>query len=571
MKFGYDPLTNMVDGLGTTAYGYTAAGQLLTEDGPFASDTVTNTYSNRQRVALGLQQPTGSWTNAFAYDAARRMTNVVSPAGPFAYQYLAKSGLSPRLVARLSLPNTAYITNQYDGVSRLTETLLNNSANSALDSALYGYNPASQRTTFTNAAGTYVTYSYDPLGQVKVASSSSSSEDVGYAYDAAWNMSYKTNNGVANAFTVNNLNELTQYIVNFSYDANGNMITNNGYMVYAYDDENRLTMMTDEVYHSYQTEFDYDGLGRLRRRIEYTWVVNSKTGIGSWVGSSTVQYIYDGNRVIQERDGGGNPLVSYTRGPDLSGTMEGAGGIGGLLARSDGYTSGNWTNHNYYHADGLGNITYLIDSNQSMTGTYRYDPFSNTLSSSGTLSSANVYRFSSKEIHVNSGFYYFLYRFYVPGLQRWLNRDPIRQRASLNVYAMVYNNTTEYVDPFGLDIYGNPLFPGPVTLWPAPPSQPSEPIWPPPTTLWPSQPPGQPQPIGPITLPPSSITFCLISPPPPSFPLPPWLPPRLLPPWPLPWPFPPGTVLNPGFPPDFPLPSRPGKGGPIGVSIGWQF
>jgi hypothetical protein len=48
-------------------------------------------------------------------------------------------------------------------------------------------------------------------------------------------------------------------------------------------------------------------------------------------------------RVIQERDGSNNPLVSYTRGTDLSGSMEGAGGIGGLLARSSGYSSGNLT------------------------------------------------------------------------------------------------------------------------------------------------------------------------------------------------------------------------------------
>ena len=42
----------VVDGIGTTIYSYSAAGQLLTEDGPFASDTVTNTYSSRLRVAL---------------------------------------------------------------------------------------------------------------------------------------------------------------------------------------------------------------------------------------------------------------------------------------------------------------------------------------------------------------------------------------------------------------------------------------------------------------------------------------------------------------------------------------
>src|SRR2546427_9099517 len=108
-------------------------------------------------------------------------------------------------------------------------------------------------------------------------------------------------------------------------------------------------------------------------------------------------------RVIQERDNNGNaPLVSYTRGTDLSGTFEGAGGIGGLLARSHGYSSGNWSTHNFYHTDGNGNITYMINSSQSMVANYRYDPFGNVISSGGSLATANVYRFSSKEIHVNS-------------------------------------------------------------------------------------------------------------------------------------------------------------------------
>ena len=54
----YDPLnrvTNMVDAVGTTKFTYAPGGQLWTEDGPFASDTVTNTYLNRLRVGVSLQ------------------------------------------------------------------------------------------------------------------------------------------------------------------------------------------------------------------------------------------------------------------------------------------------------------------------------------------------------------------------------------------------------------------------------------------------------------------------------------------------------------------------------------
>jgi len=429
----YDALnrvTNMVDGVGTTLYTYTSGGQLFTEDGPFASDTVTNTYVNRLRTRLVLQQPTGLWTNGFIWDAAGRLTNVTSQAGSFAYQYAAPG---PALIQKLPLPNGAYITNTFDNVARLLTNKLNNSSQTTLDSYAYIYNPANQRTNVTRADGSYYGFLYDKIGQLIVADSTVNTEDRGYFYDAAWNLNQRTNNGAVSWFSVDNKNETTDAapLGTRTYDANGNLTqagdpTSIG-VAYTYDDENRLI----EVYTNYnpgvgplvgggatngQTDFIYDGLGRLRERLEY---VNG-------VFNSTTEYIYDGNRVIQERDVNNNPTVSYTRGSDLSGSLEGAGGIGGLLARSTGYPySGNWTNHNYYFADGNGNITYMINSSQAMVASYRYDPFGNTISSSGGLSGANVYRFSSKEVHANSGMYYYLYRFYDPNLQRWLNRDPL--------------------------------------------------------------------------------------------------------------------------------------------------
>lgn len=149
-----------------------------------------------------------------------------------------------------------------------------------------------------------------------------------------------------------------------------------------------------------------------------------------------------------------------------------------MLGRSHGYSSGSWSTHNSYHADGGGNVTYLVNSSQTLAASYRYDPFGNTISSSGTLASANVYRFSSKEIHVNSGMYCYGFRWYSPNLQRWLNRDPItddgglihntaksaqsesplgiaatvqRFRKPLELFTKINANVTEFVanDPLG--------------------------------------------------------------------------------------------------------------------------
>ena len=470
----------MVDAVGATAYSYTSGGQLWTEDGPFASDTVTNSYSNRSRVGLSLQQPTGVWTNGFGYDVTRRLVSVTSPAGAFGYGFSVNGATLPGSLLRgVSLPNSAYITNTYDAEAHLTGTWLKKSDGTVLDAATYGYNAGNQRTTFTNAAGTRLAYTYDNIGQLKVADSSVNTEDRGYLYYAAWNLNRLTNNGATSAFSVDSLNQLLSAPVGTcSYDSNGNLVrvTGNGITAYFYDDENRLVAITNGPNSpqisspdsgplsptptgGWKTEFTYDGKSRLRIRKEY---YAHSTG---YYLTNTTWYIYDGNRVIQERDGSNVPTVSYTRGTDLSGTLEGAGGIGGLLARSHGYSSGNWTTHNFYHADGNGNITALVDSTQALAASYRYDPFGNLISKSGSLADANVYRFSSKEFHVNSGLYYYLYRFYSPGLQRWVNRDPAGEDGGANLYTFAQSSPQCFVDPDGQTPISIPIrWPFPITL-----------------------------------------------------------------------------------------------------------
>jgi hypothetical protein len=158
---------------------------------------------------------------------------------------------------------------------------------------------------------------------------------------------------------------------------------------FGYDAAGRLTNVTSPA-----GSFSYilggaSSASRLTKKLllpNTSYITNTFDPVARLTGT----YLYDGNLVIQERNG--LPTVTYTRGPDLSGTMQGAGGIGGLLARFSGYSSGNWTTHHSYHADANGNVAYLVDSSQAMAATYRYDPFGKTLSSRGSLAGANVYR-----------------------------------------------------------------------------------------------------------------------------------------------------------------------------------
>jgi RHS repeat-associated protein len=256
-------------------------------------------------------------------------------------------------------------------------------------------------------------------------------------------MASGNNTFIATAKDANNRTDTTTTTVSlptsetFTYDQNGNL-TADGKRSFEYDAENQLTNVFEAT--KWKSEFRYDGQMRLRVRREFTW------GSGAWVQTNECRYVYDGYLVIQERDGQNVPTVSYTRGKDLSGSRSGAGGIGGLLARTDNATQ----LHACYHADGNGNVTYMGNASQRLQAKYVYDPYGNLISAAGALAEANVYRFSSKESHAKSGLIYYLYRFYDPSLQRWVNRDPIEEQGGINLYGAGGNNLVKNVDPFGL-------------------------------------------------------------------------------------------------------------------------
>jgi RHS repeat-associated protein len=136
----------------------------------------------------------------------------------------------------------------------------------------------------------------------------------------------------------------------------------------------------------------------------------------------------------------------------LSGTLQGAGGIGGLLARTDNsqlMVGSPWASASYCY-DGNGNVMGLVYTNGTLAAEYNYDPFGNLQLMSGPLAQANKIRFSSKEWDDLAGLYYYLYRFYDPNLQRWVNRDPAGEMGGINLFGYIANDALNYVDIWGL-------------------------------------------------------------------------------------------------------------------------
>ena len=144
-------------------------------------------------------------------------------------------------------------------------------------------------------------------------------------------------------------------------------------------------------------------------------------------------------------EGGAETVTRYVWGLDLSQSLQGAGGIGGLLLQDTG------TKTRLYTYEANGNVGQLVDgSTGAVVAHYEYDPFGTTLTASGTAADANPFRFSTKYTDDETDLVYYGYRFYSPYLGRWLNRDFMGENGGVNLYLFNKNASMNFYDAFGL-------------------------------------------------------------------------------------------------------------------------
>jgi RHS repeat-associated protein len=269
------------------------------------------------------------------------------------------------------------------------------------------------------------------------------------------------------SYTPNKLNQITQLVTTpqsgdpstrtLLYDGDGNLTrstldsetaaTSNKGATYTYDEANRLIaiVQADETtgVNQRKSEFVYDAFSRKVISREYSWDTSVTPAV--WKLDSETRRIYDGMKVVQERDAQNNVTVNYTR----------DGNIGGLLARTvkgqaaTATTPATPDQHFFYHYDGSGNVVQLTDAGQQTVAEYSYDAYGN-LRGSGGSQAGQPYRYSTKEYHAASGLYDYGYRFYSPSLGRWINRDPIAEQGGLNLYGFVANDPVNRQDADGL-------------------------------------------------------------------------------------------------------------------------
>ena len=210
-------------------------------------------------------------------------------------------------------------------------------------------------------------------------------------------------------------------------------------------------------------QFSYDYMSRRTGKTVYKWDESAT----NWVEQSAFAYLYDGWNLISEQTHQQTNTQTnfFTWGLDLSGSLQGAGGVGGLLSAVIG------TNSVCYTVDGNGNVSELLDPgagtpSSRISAHYEYSPFGEQLVATGPLARENPFRFSTKYTDNETRLVYYGYRYYSPGLGRWVNRDPIGEdgfnvfsrrsfmsskQTIFELYLFLLNSPVCQIDFLGLD------------------------------------------------------------------------------------------------------------------------
>jgi RHS repeat-associated protein len=409
--------------------------------------------------------------------ASIRSGDTPVPTNTFSYQYLPNSNL----IQKVAGPAHDVI-NTYEPTRDILDTKTNQLVSTVISRYDYAVNEIGQRTGLTTSGTAFPNlpswfWGYDSLGQVTSADSSITSNDRSYQYDSIGNRKKSADSltlPMSDNYMTNALNQYTSRsvgvspVLHSSYDNDGNAIvyplpvtpTNNNCTL-TWDAENRLISSTvgsvtntvgnlTSTVGNLITTYAYDAQSRRIATISRTVV---KIPFAP-PPIKTTYYLYDDWNCIAEYSGivGVPPTLQKTRlwGLDLSGTLQGAGGVGGLLAESSLITSNPITfNTSYPTYDGNGNVSEYLNSTGQVTAHFEYDPFGNTVVNTDTTNKFG-YRFSTKPLDADTGLYYYGYRYYDPVTGRWPSRDPIAEKGGFNLYGFVGNDGVNKLDILGL-------------------------------------------------------------------------------------------------------------------------
>lgn len=394
----------------TTSYRYDRLGRLLEAQYHDGSRVIATYDAGNRMVTL---DDTASGLISWTYDGSDRPLRVVTPQGVISYAY-DKAGRRTSMLAE----GQAIIEYRYDALDQLIQI-----------------SQAGETVEFTYDAGGRVTSALLP-NRVRTAYSYNQSSDItgiawgrdgqpmlgtlGFGYNAQGQLIAQTGSHAPSALPMGhdsaNVYDDNHRLLSaqgrlIEHDANGNIL-NDGLRAYEWNARNQLIRVREGG--NVVAEYAYDMLGRRIRRSE---------------SGQSVEYLYDGNNVVQERSGAVvNPVLSGFE-PDQR------------FARNEG------AERVYFLVDHQSSTRLLTNSAGNVVNRYDYDPYGGTSSANGAFD--NPYQYTGRDRDA-TGLYFYRARYYNSSLGRFISEDPIGLAGGLNTYAYVGGSPVAYTDPSGL-------------------------------------------------------------------------------------------------------------------------
>lgn len=398
-----------------------------------------------------MEYPNGVWAQ-YKFDRLNRVTEVRNTRpgtgderivlSVFGYTY-DQASRRTRIDIQGVKPEAEWILYGYDGLSRLTSEE-RHTASQTVYSKVWTYDLVGNRKKETHSfwdssSGTPVPktvtteYTHD-MGDRILSETKKDGSSVISVTTYAWD-----NNG-----------NMTGKMVKDSAQADADTIEE---WTYSWDYENHLTHVSrqtpdadDVLREDLKVDFTYcDGCALGKRKSKkvdrlITVVIDEETGATEeqWVTESNVEYIWDGQNIIGEKDVVSKDIIAdYTVMPFS------------LMDNVVSMKKGNDTFYPLY--DAMGTVWQVVsedDGEVVVSETRDYDAWGVLLSSSSSLqpeASSLIPGWQTKPWDEEIGMYYSRARYYEPGTGRFVSVDPISPEATIYVHA----TPTIQTDPTG--------------------------------------------------------------------------------------------------------------------------
>lgn len=275
-----------------------------------------------------------------------------------------------------------------------------------------------------------VSYTYDPLYQIRGYTADDGAGPVSRAYDYVRQFNLATQGETNAAFQFDDAAHPDRISGGnfgggpqpFAYDSNGNLRALPGKTL-QYNVKNELSNFTGQGGVSAAYAYDHEGF-RVSKTVD--------DGHGGVVSTFFV------GREVEIRSG--NPAVFVTLGGRRVGILR--------PARTD-----------FVHTDHAGNTRFFTDGAGTKIAAIAYRPFGNIARSNGVIDSRT---YGYHPFDDETGFYYMKRRYYSPELGRFLTPDPLSlyqphkflsNPKALHPYAYAGNDPLNHVDPEGLSFW----------------------------------------------------------------------------------------------------------------------